>query len=376
MKNATSIGALLILFVASLVSYEASDSTSGRDQEASPHDRGHAGQRHPVTVLTGASIACAQPIFDFGERGNAESVTHDFVIFNQGNQTLTIKNVRTSCGCTVAKPAVQLLPPGTETTVSATFNLHNRNGKQNKTITVESDDHLHPQFALQLSGLAVASILVEPAALHFSNAEEGMGERKVVLRASNQDTTDGETTPNAFKVLSAEVSLAGLSANSSVVEEGQVYEVCVAQATDLPEGAYTGTLTVHTDHPKSPTITVGLSVEISGPLTIQPPKVFLRPAKDPSERSNQLLRVTSGHVKDFELTEIVAPSKSMRAEIQKRYPNDYLIKLTDIPMDGSLDGKDLILKTNLPKAPQISIPFEQRKVPIAPPSTNGQPSGK
>ena len=50
----------------------------------------------------------------------------------------------------------------------------------------------------------------------------------------------------------------------------------------------------------------------------------------------------------------------MKAELIKRKDNDYHIKLSEMPVDKSLEGKELIVRTNLPDTPEIRIPFQVR----------------
>lgn len=112
-------------------------------------------------------IVCDAPVFDFGEASNFEVVEHDFIIRNDGKLSLEIRNIRVSCGCTAAKSSEDVIPPGGTATIHVAFNLRNRNGHQNKTITLETNDPETPRFVLQMTGTALQIFRAMPQALVY-----------------------------------------------------------------------------------------------------------------------------------------------------------------------------------------------------------------
>ncbi|HEX5026258.1 MAG TPA: DUF1573 domain-containing protein [Agriterribacter sp.] len=55
---------------------------------------------------------------------------------NTGEKPLVIKDVRPSCGCTVAEKPLEPIAPGEEGSIKAVFDSHNKPGPNHKTITV------------------------------------------------------------------------------------------------------------------------------------------------------------------------------------------------------------------------------------------------
>ncbi len=108
-----------------------------------------------------------------------------------------------------------------------------------------------------------------------------------------------------------------------------------------------------------------INVQIVGLLEISPPTINLRYLDDPEKTATQYLRVTKGRAESFTVTEVVPPVDSMSVELQPREANDYLIKLVDMPVDDTLDGKELIIRTDLEAKPEIRVPFRVIK-PRAP----------
>jgi rhodanese-related sulfurtransferase len=77
-------------------------------------------------------------------------VTHSFLLTNTGDETLTLSNVRTSCGCTTAALAKRDLPPGESVSVEATVNTKGFHGTVTRTITVSSNDPVTPSITLRI----------------------------------------------------------------------------------------------------------------------------------------------------------------------------------------------------------------------------------
>ena len=102
-------------------------------------------------------IACKQPVHEFGAVDNSQSVEHTFVMWNEGEAPLEIGRVRACCGAT-AEIADKTILPGTNTTLKIKLSLRGRNGKQQKSFYIASNDPEQRYYQLQLTGAAVAMV--------------------------------------------------------------------------------------------------------------------------------------------------------------------------------------------------------------------------
>jgi hypothetical protein len=91
---------------------------------------------NPNHTATMPKIQMDEDSFDFGEIIQGESVTHDFIIKNIGNDKLIIRSAKGSCGCTVPVWPKEPILEGEESTIKVTFNSAGKLGKQRKTITL------------------------------------------------------------------------------------------------------------------------------------------------------------------------------------------------------------------------------------------------
>lgn len=73
---------------------------------------------------------------DFGMILSGERVFHKFEFTNIGGSNLIISGVSTSCGCTVADYSKEPVAPGKSGYVEVTFDSRNRQGVQEKIVTV------------------------------------------------------------------------------------------------------------------------------------------------------------------------------------------------------------------------------------------------
>ncbi|GAF05195.1 DUF1573 domain-containing protein [Saccharicrinis fermentans] len=99
-----------------------------------------------------AKISVDNKIFDFGEIKQGEKAKHTYYITNTGKSDLLIRKVKASCGCTAIKPAKTTIAPGEKTAITAEFNSAGKSGRQNKSITVITNDPLASSTLLRIQG--------------------------------------------------------------------------------------------------------------------------------------------------------------------------------------------------------------------------------
>ena len=102
------------------------------------------------------SIFFDDRVFNFGTLRHGKSIEHKFVFTNRGRSDLIIRNVRSGCGCTAIEPQKTLLKPGESGSIKAVFNSRGFRGRQNRGITVISNDPANPSIVLRISGEVIS----------------------------------------------------------------------------------------------------------------------------------------------------------------------------------------------------------------------------
>ncbi|MFA5329618.1 MAG: DUF1573 domain-containing protein [Prolixibacteraceae bacterium] len=95
--------------------------------------------------------------FDFGDIKTATKNEHTFSLTNTGKSDLIIRDVKSSCGCTAVSPSKNIVPSGESVPLKVVFDSTGKSGRQNKTITVITNDPKNPTTILRISSNIIAA---------------------------------------------------------------------------------------------------------------------------------------------------------------------------------------------------------------------------
>ncbi|MEP6810671.1 MAG: DUF1573 domain-containing protein [Chthoniobacterales bacterium] len=131
--------------------------------------------------------------------GDAEAVAN-FKYENKTAKPIQIKNVHSSCGCTVASLKKNEVAPGEKGEVTATFKIGGRTGLQQKTITVETDDSTQPVTNLLLKAVIPEAVQIQPAFVHWDSGQKPTPQKITVTAGPGTTLTkiDVTSTPDEF----------------------------------------------------------------------------------------------------------------------------------------------------------------------------------
>ncbi len=91
-------------------------------------------------------------IHDLGLINSGEKKTFSFTLTNNGKTDLIVRKISSNCGCTVAKLQSMTIKPGQSTKIDVNFDAKGLTGKQNKTITVITNDPQNSTTILRIKG--------------------------------------------------------------------------------------------------------------------------------------------------------------------------------------------------------------------------------
>jgi len=90
-------------------------------------------------------------VWNFGQVQAGEILKHNFILKNESKKILTIKDVNTSCGCTVSKVKKNILLPGENTLIEVRFDSRGYSGPAQQFIYVHTDS-LDASASLSING--------------------------------------------------------------------------------------------------------------------------------------------------------------------------------------------------------------------------------
>lgn len=100
-------------------------------------------------------IVFESKIFDFATINQGEKRDYVYKFKNEGKSDLLIRKTKAACGCTVVNPSKNLIKPGESAELKVTFNSAGKKNKQNKSITVITNDPNQSQVVLRVKGMVL-----------------------------------------------------------------------------------------------------------------------------------------------------------------------------------------------------------------------------
>ncbi|MEW5900390.1 MAG: DUF1573 domain-containing protein [Acidobacteriota bacterium] len=95
-------------------------------------------------------ITFKETSWNFGKVKQGDLLKHEFVFTNEGDGTLVIKKVSTTCGCTGVLLSDDEIAPGKQGKLEVKFDTRGYGGQVSKLIFVDSNDPAEPQKQLEV----------------------------------------------------------------------------------------------------------------------------------------------------------------------------------------------------------------------------------
>jgi hypothetical protein len=91
--------------------------------------------------------------YDFGRIPKRPDVAHVFAVQNTGDADLEIRNLVTSCGCTVAQLSSSVIPPGQRADLTVTFDpdFHETKGQVARLVWFATNDPTQPWVEVRIN---------------------------------------------------------------------------------------------------------------------------------------------------------------------------------------------------------------------------------
>ncbi|MGE0682414.1 MAG: DUF1573 domain-containing protein [Candidatus Binatia bacterium] len=212
-------------------------------------------------------LVFSESVFDFGRVEQGAQVNHLFRFTNQGGQDLRIESVKTSCGCTAAVISSEMIGPGQEGTISATFDTTRFAGEKAKSISVYSNDPSQSVTTLTLQGEITVEVEIEPPQLYLGRVrrgEETVRSIDILYDASKSiSITKVENSSPVLTVRTQDIEQQGRKGKKLIV----------TLKKDAPLGRLNDEIKVTTTSEKRPLIEIPVFGSIEGDLVVAPPQV-------------------------------------------------------------------------------------------------------
>ncbi len=105
----------------------------------------------PEELANAPIVSFNEESHDFGDIKEGDQVDCVFTLKNLGKRDLIIRNIKTSCGCTAVTPEKKVIPANGSVPLKVVFNSRGKRGRQNKAITIITNDPKKPTSILRVS---------------------------------------------------------------------------------------------------------------------------------------------------------------------------------------------------------------------------------
>ncbi len=312
-----------------------------------------------ASAADGPKMKVTESIRDMGKVAQGEVLDVDFAIVNEGDETLEIKAVRPTCGCTVAEFDREIAP-GETGYIKSKLDTRDFSGPISKSILVMTNDPQDPTTTLVIKTEVHPFVQVLPRALVRFNAVQHEAMEQKITIVADEEKKD-------FKVTGVKSSVPFLLATVNPVPEdrllagksSQQYEVVLTMKDDPPVGPVNAVVEVETNHPKAKTVPVKVFGVVRALLHVTPSQIqfgSVEAKKQPgrnvivvNNRSGKTpIKVTAATVDDAAFAaEVVTIERGRRYQVTVTIKGD---------ADAGPRDATLTLKTTDPEFPTLTVP--------------------
>lgn len=304
-------------------------------------------QAAPSTESSGTSrsLICREGTFDSGAAGSEDILEHDFTLLNASDQTVTITDVRPSCGCTTADLASRQVGPGKSAVLHARMTLQGRYGPTQSQILVKVDG---PDPALILTLKVVVANAAEALPSRLDYGDLGVGDTvdrdfSVVFprfEGAHSILSYDVNPPGAVEIRQLDL---GKAANLHVVK---TRFLATTRAVDV-----NGSIKLSTDDGKAPIVEIPFSARVSEGAVVSPRAVVI----EKGEATTRYISIRSIGKNPLDLEKIEAPPQ-VGVEIISAGAGKLILKFEISASAAMLPQSAAFVKfTNSPKPVRIPI---------------------
>jgi hypothetical protein len=312
-------------------------------------------------MAPGARIEFKEKRYQFGKVPAGQEVRHNFEFTNTGTETLEIRSVQTSCGCTTAGEYARSIPPGGHGSIPIVLRTANYSGPLHKTITVISTAVNSPLTTLSLEGEAWVPVAIKPSYLYFRTT---VGSTNIAPRSVRIENHLEEP----LEILAVEPSSDAFSVELKPIQQGKLYELKVTPKGPFKPGSTQASVLLKTNSKKSSSLTINLFVNLQNPVVATPSHLILPagPLLIPLKRyvtvrssDNRPLQVS--HV---ELTGVEGAQVKLTETLKQKMFRVEVIFPAGFQLARGQTAR-LELDTDHPKFPHFTIPVIQpQRAPV------------
>ena len=207
---------------------------------------------------------------DFGTVARGSDVRYRFKVSNLYEEDVHISDVRTTCGCSAAKPTKYKLPSRDVAYIEVTMNTRRFIRRKDSNLIVTFDAPLYTEVRIPLTVYIRTDIVLNPGAENFGAVDFGSpAQRKIEIAYAGRSDWAIQSVKTNSKHLSAQVVETGRG--NGLVN----YNLMVTLEPTTPVGLFRQQIVLVTNDANSPYVPVLVQARIEADVTVTPTVVSL-----------------------------------------------------------------------------------------------------
>jgi hypothetical protein len=204
-------------------------------------------------------------VHDFGATPRGPLLVHYFHFTNSGKETLTISNVRVSCGCVTASAPVTQVKPGDSSYITAQMDSRRFSGSKSVTVYVQFTSPRFDEISLQVQANGRDDFTMHTGTMAFGQITRGN-----TPKASVQVTLLGDAD---WRVTEVKPDSNFVKPTAKLIKRNGAevtYEITATLRPDLPVGKWYTDIWLQTSNPSLSKVRVPLTVDVNAALSATP----------------------------------------------------------------------------------------------------------
>jgi hypothetical protein len=292
--------------------------------------------------------------YHFGIIEEGKTVNHTFEFTNNGAETLIIKEIRPTCGCTVAGDYDKEVKPGQNGKIPISLDTSGFDGYLAKTIVVKTNVPGNTDyFILTLEGNIKVSVSVNPKVLSFGDIERN---RTAPLGGK---ITIANRLPDPIKITDITSSDNNVETKLDILEDGFVYSLEVTVKPPFKHGKVTGTIQLKTNSSILSVINTKFTYFIKPMVKAFPNPLFVD--KDEiAKGKEQLINIECEPGPDMRIVDLTVNNNKVKVSLKEAERGRRYTIVLKFPKNFEFDPSNTLTvefkAQNVPAEPVIRVP--------------------
>ncbi len=297
------------------------------------------------------------PSLDFGVLQQHETRDVTVMIRNAGDQPLEIRDIESTCGCTVPELAVRTVAPGEQVPMEVHFNSKTFQGKQIKYIHVYSNDPRRSSVEYLVTADIKVPLMMNPGKAMISFPTLKVGESRTVTYTFSSEQVEQLEMAVRNKP-------GWLQVDMRQGRDAQELLVDFSLAENAPAGRHREPVKLASNVPATPTVNLQVDVRLVNDLILGMEQVNLRIVR-PGQALQTRVRVAPYQAEtEFKLTRAEVDIPGLNARVENGPSESFAVLVgealtSDHPLvqenQGRIQGT-LRIYTDLSSTPQLEVP--------------------